>query len=135
MRVLIADDHPLVRRAIRTLLAQRENCEVYEASDGAEAIRTTLEIKPDLLILDVMMPVMNGYEAATNLRALAPGVPILFVSANSDPGILEEAKRIGARGFVHKSKLGSALLGAVDRLVARNRTYFPDSTDIQTIAP
>ena len=135
MRVLIADDHPLVRRAIRTLLAQRENCEVYEASDGAEAIRTTLEIKPDLLILDVMMPVMNGYEAATNLRALAPGVPILFVSTNSDADVLDAAKQIGVRGFVNKRNLARVLLDVVDDLVIHECTYFPDSTDIQTIAP
>ena len=135
MRVLIADDHPLVRRAIRTLLAQRENCEVYEASDGAEAIRTTLEIKPDLLILDVMMPVMNGYEAATKLRVVAPEVPILFVSTNSDADVLDAAKQIGVRGFVNKRNLARVLLDVVDDLVIHECTYFPDSTDIQTIAP
>ena len=135
MRVLIADDHPLVRRAIRTLITQRENCEVYEASNGAEAIRMTLEIKPDLLILDVMMPVMNGYEAATKLRVVAPEVPILFVSTNSDADVLDAAKQIGVRGFVNKRNLARVLLDVVDDLVIHECTYFPDSTDIQTIAP
>jgi two-component system, NarL family, response regulator NreC len=80
-RILIADDHDAVRRGVRSVLPSRSNIEVCgEASNGNEAIQKALELKPDLIILELTMPVMGGFAAASELRRLLPDMPILFYS-------------------------------------------------------
>ena len=80
IRAVIADDHALIRTVARTILEKRGDIEVHEASDGAEAIAQVLKLKPDVVILDLNMPVMSGYEAAAELRRLLPEIPILLFS-------------------------------------------------------
>jgi DNA-binding NarL/FixJ family response regulator len=99
-----------------------------EASDGREAINKALEMKPDLIILDLTMPVMGGFAAASELRRLLPEVPILFYSMHEGPHIVKEARHIGVQGIVSKSRISETLLDAVDALAIHKDTFFPDST-------
>jgi DNA-binding NarL/FixJ family response regulator len=126
IRILIADDHDAVRRGVRSVLLSRCNIEVCgEASNGREAIQRAVELKPDLIILDLTMPVLGGFAAAIELRRLLPDVPILFYSMHEGAHLIREAKQIGVRGFVSKSQISEELLDAVDALVVRKSSFFP----------
>lgn len=129
IKTLIADDHDAVRRGVRSVLLTREDIDVCaEASDGREAVAKALEAKPDLIILDLTMPVMGGFEAAVELRQLLPEVPILFYSMHYGKQLMEAAKQVGVRGFVSKTQIADTLLEAVDALVTRKGTFFPDGS-------
>ena len=95
-----------------------------EASDGREAIEKALALKPDLIILDLTMPVLGGFAAAVELRRILPEVPILFYSMHEGAHLVNEAKQIGVRGFVSKSHISEELLDAVDAVVLRKSTFF-----------
>jgi two-component system, NarL family, response regulator NreC len=126
IRVLIADDHDVVRRGVRSILLSRPDVEVCgEASDGQEAIEKALELKPDIIVLDLTMPVMGGFAAAAELRRRLPDIPILFYSIHDGAYLVAEAKRLGVQGFVSKSRISEALLEAIDAVVVRKTTFFP----------
>jgi DNA-binding NarL/FixJ family response regulator len=125
LRILIADDHESVRKGVCVILGTRGDIEVCgEAVNGREAIAKALELKPDLIILDVTMPVVNGIDAAEVIRKSLPRVPILFLSMHENRQIIAEAKRIGVRGYVRKSDAAATLLNAIDALL-RNEPFFP----------
>ena len=84
-----------------------------------------LELQPDLVILDLTMPVMGGFPAAVELRRMAPEIPILFYSMHEGAQLIKEAKLVGARGFVNKGRISETLLEAVDAVVVRKSTFFP----------
>ena len=133
IRVLIADDHDAVRKGIRAILASA-NIEVCgEATNGSEAIAKATELKPDLVILDLTMPIMGGFEAAMELRRALPAIPVLFYSIHEGSQIVREAKRIGVRGFVNKNRVSDTLLDAVSVLVVQGGTFFPDSREINAL--
>ena len=118
LRVLIVDDHELVRRGIAALLLSRNSVELCgEASNGEEAIQKAAELRPDLIILDVTMPVLNGLEAARRIREFLPCVPILMLSMHDGQQIMEEVKLAGAQGFLSKNEVAGVLLQAIDTLV------------------
>jgi len=126
LRVLIADDHESVRKGVCVILGTRGDIEVCgEASNGREAIDKAKELQPDLIILDITMPVLSGIDAAEVIRTALPHVPILFLSMHQSRQIVAEAKRIGVRGYVRKSEAATTLLNAVDA-VLRNEPFFPD---------
>jgi DNA-binding NarL/FixJ family response regulator len=105
LRLLIADDHETVRKGIRSILASRSDIEVCgEAANGREAIDQAVELKPDLIILDINMPVLGGFAAAQEIKRLMPDVPILFFSMHESKRMVEEAKAIGIQGFVAKDR-------------------------------
>ena len=107
------------------ILGTRGDIEVCgEASNGQEAIDKAQALKPDLVILDVTMPVLSGIDAAEVIRKTLPNVPILFLSMHQGRQIIAEAKRIGVRGYVKKSDAAATLLNAVDALL-RNEPFFP----------
>jgi len=107
------------------ILGTRDDIEVCgEASNGQEAIDKARELKPDLIILDITMPVVNGIDAAEAIRKTMPHVPILFLSMHQGRQIIAEAKRIGVLGYVRKSDAAATLLNAVDALL-RNEPFFP----------
>lgn len=133
MRVLIADDHDLIREGVRHILSHEPDIAVFEASNGKEAITKTLELLPDLVILDFAMPVMGGYTAAQELRKLAPNVPILFFTIHQGAQLMELAKAVGARGFLHKPEANAKLLDAVYELVICKGSFFPDPTIVPTL--
>jgi DNA-binding NarL/FixJ family response regulator len=116
-----------MRHTLHWLLQSRPDFEVCgEAKDGAEAIRMTKELKPDLVTLDITMPNVDGFEAARVIRKFFPEVKILILSVHRASQMLEEAKKIGANGFVTKSEHGQALLNAIDT-VLQDRKYFAAS--------
>jgi two-component system nitrate/nitrite response regulator NarL len=106
-RVLIVDDHPIVRMGVRISLAANPKWEVCgEAADGAQALREIGKLAPDVVILDVSMPIMNGFEVAREIRRIAPSTKIVFFSIHDVPAT---AREVGADGFVLKSSGVEAL--------------------------
>jgi DNA-binding NarL/FixJ family response regulator len=125
MRILVADDHETVRKGVCAILGSRSDFEVCgEAANGADAVEQAVALKPDLVILDITMPVLGGFGAAKELKRLLPEVPILFFSMHDGARFIEEAKRAGVRGFVAKDRAGETLLTAADALL-RGQTFFP----------
>jgi len=123
IRVLIAEDHLMVRAGIRALLEKAGDMNILgEASNGQEAIEMTRELKPDVLIMDIMMPRMNGIQAAENLRGMKPSTNILLLSMYADAGFVHQALHCGVKGYVLKSSVSDELLWAV-RAVANGQTY------------
>ena len=123
-RILIADDHETVRKGVRSILESRKDIgKCYEASNGEEAVHDALELKPDLIILDLSMPVLDGLGAGKQIRKLLPDIPILMLSMHEGESIVREAQKAGLHGFVSKSDVGPVLLQAVDTLL-RGQTFF-----------
>jgi two-component system response regulator NreC len=123
IRVVIAEDHLMVRAGIQALLEKAGDIHVLgEASNGQEAIEAVQELNPDVLIMDIMMPRMNGIQAAENIREMKQLVKILLLSMYSDPGLVHQALQSGAKGYVLKSSASDELLRAV-RAVANGETY------------
>jgi DNA-binding NarL/FixJ family response regulator len=115
IRILIVDDHPVVRHGLRTLLEVRPGWEVVdEAADGLEALEKADRLTPDVILLDVSMPKMNGLEACRLIRKTVPGSEILIVTQHDSPQMMREAMEAGARGYVVKSNAGRDLLAAVE---------------------
>ncbi len=124
LRVLIADDHEVARRGIRALLESHENWEVCaEAKDGREAVELAASERPDLILLDIGMPNLNGLEAARQILTVSPDVPILILTMHDSDNVVREVLRAGARGFLLKSDAGRDLVAAVEALQVQ-RTFF-----------
>jgi DNA-binding NarL/FixJ family response regulator len=118
VRVLVVDDFEPFRRAIRsTLLTAPEFQIICEVSDGLDAVRKAKELQPDLILLDVGLPKLNGIEAARQIRKLSPESKILFVSQESSAAFAQEALDTGARGYVVKSDAGRDLVPAVQAIL------------------
>jgi DNA-binding NarL/FixJ family response regulator len=106
-RVLIADDHDVVRQGFRLVLGSQPDLEVVgEASDGREALERARRLRPDLVLMDVTMPVMDGLEATRRLKAEMPGVCVLMFTSHEEPEYLLEAIEAGAAGYVLKGAGG-----------------------------
>jgi two-component system, NarL family, response regulator NreC len=121
--VLLAEDHVMVRAGLRALLERAKDIKVVgEASNGQEAIDLTVKLKPDVLVMDIMMPRLNGIQAAEQIRKMKLPVNILYVSMYSDEGLVRQALQSGAKGYVLKTSAGDELLQAI-RAIARNETF------------
>lgn len=132
--VLIADDHEIVRKGIAAVLSSRTNLNVCdEACNGEEAVDKALKLLPDLVVLDVSMPVMGGFTAARIIRKALPDVPILMLSVHEGSQIVQAARVVGALGFVSKGDICAVLLDAVDALL-QGQTYFPDNAKPKAFA-
>jgi len=126
MRILIVDDHDLIRKGLRAILSARTDIAACaEATDGWDAIEKARELKPDVIIMDVNMPNLNGFAAAREIKKFLPEVAIIFLSMHDGDGAIEQAKLVGARGYVRKSHASSELLKALDA-VFQKRQFFED---------
>ena len=118
IRVLVVEDYEPFRRLICSTLGKRANTLVIcEVSDGLEAVQKAEELKPDLIVLDLGLPKLNGIEAARQIRKLVPESKILFLTAESSGDVVQEALSLGALGYVVKRRLGSDLLVAVETVL------------------
>ena len=125
VRILLVDDHPIVRQGLRTLLEARSGWEVVgEASDGIEALEKVNTLQPDVVVLDVTMPRMNGLEACRLIqqKPKTSGLEVLFVTQHDSPQMMREALDAGARGYVVKSNAARDLLEAVEA-VSQHRVF------------
>lgn len=115
LRILIADDHPVIRKQVRSILDAHPFFEVCgEAVDGAKAIEEAQKLEPDVVVLNVNMPILNGFEAAREIKTKVPKSAIVILSSNADERFVEEAKKVGARAYVAKTKAGEALIKAIE---------------------
>jgi DNA-binding NarL/FixJ family response regulator len=115
-RLLIADDHALVREGLRTMLSGEDGIEVIaEANDGQQALTLCRELEPDLILMDVRMPVMDGLEATRKIKAEMPKTSVMMVTMHENPDYLFEAVKAGAAGYVLKDASGERLLSAIRR--------------------
>jgi DNA-binding NarL/FixJ family response regulator len=128
IRVLLADDHTLVRHGIRRILTEAGHEVVGEASDGREAVRLAQELNPQVAVLDIGMPGLNGIEAARQIGRRAPGVAILMLSMHTDGIYVVRALRAGAKGYLLKDSADTELLGALSSVAAGRSFLSPAVT-------
>jgi len=118
VRVLVVENFAPFRKFMCSILEKRPNLRVIcEVSDGHEAVQKAEELKPDLILLDIALPTLDGFAAARQIRKLAPECRIIFVSLESSTDIVQEAFNIGAWGYVLKTKAAFDLLTAVEAVV------------------
>jgi DNA-binding NarL/FixJ family response regulator len=124
--ILLADDHPIVRQGLRHLLEDEQDVIIVgEASDGLQAVQLTEKLKPNVLILDMMMPDLNGLEVLRQVKERSPGTTSIVLSMQSADVYVVEALRAGALGYVLKETGPSELLGAVQQVVRGQRYLSP----------
>jgi DNA-binding NarL/FixJ family response regulator len=115
LRILLVDDQPNVRRAVRNMLASRSEWEICgEAADGREAIELTRQLRPDVVIMDVSMPGLNGLDATRRIHELFPSSQILILTFHDFPGFGQIARDAGAQGCVLKGDANEFLVQAVE---------------------
>jgi DNA-binding NarL/FixJ family response regulator len=122
LRVLIADDYEAVRLGLCAILRSADIEVCAQAANGEEAVEKSIQLSPDLIILDISMPGIGGVEAARQIRVFFPNVPILFFTMHNTPQLHAITKSVGAQGFVTKDQMAGKLLEAVDAL--RNKQTF-----------
>ncbi len=130
IRVLLADDHVIVRQGLKALLERAGFEVVGEADDGQEAIRLTNELRPDIAVLDLAMPVLNGIDAARAISKANDRTGIILLTMHKQERFVLESFRAGVRGYVMKSSAADELLQAI-RAVCKGKTYLsPDASNI-----
>lgn len=126
LRVYLVDDHPVVRNGLRTLIdAQADMAVVGEAFDGETAAREAIETRPDVVVMDLSMPGMGGVEATSRIRAGAPEVRVVALTAHEDGGYLRQLLSVGASGYVLKRSAAAELVTAIRHAVAGNMYLDP----------
>jgi DNA-binding NarL/FixJ family response regulator len=142
LRILIADDHSVVRAGLRALLESRSGWDVCgEAADGREAVEKATKLKPDVAVLDIGMPLLNGVEATRRIRASSPHTEILILTMHQSDDLVHQVIEAGARGYILKDDADRVLLEAVDA-VRHHKPYFStrvsaaaDSEDVSAGGP
>jgi DNA-binding NarL/FixJ family response regulator len=126
--LLLVDDDPAF--LVKTAAFLSENFEIAgTAGNGSDAIEAVARLRPDLVILDIVMPVLDGLQAARRLRAAGSNLPIIFLSGLQDPACVRAAMEMGANGYVFKSKMGTDLAAAICEVI-RGRTFVSDLTGL-----
>jgi DNA-binding NarL/FixJ family response regulator len=120
IRVLIADDHRLFGEALEAILATDDRLEVVgHAGDGAEAVQLALSLDPDVILMDISMPVMDGFQATQEISRQRPGACILMLTGSDSRTDLERAREAGAAGYVTKNRIAAELIDAILEVVER----------------
>lgn len=131
LRILLADDHEIVRGGLRTLLQQQEGWEICgEASDGRDAVEKAKELKPDVVIIDIGMPNLNGLDATRRLLQHDPSFKVIVLTVTDADQVIREALDAGARGFVLKSDAARDLVAAVEALQSKHMFFTPRVNDL-----
>jgi DNA-binding NarL/FixJ family response regulator len=127
LRIVLAEDHNTVREGIKLLVNAQEDMEVIgEAGDGEAAIELVKKLNPDIVLMDISMPVLNGLKAAKKLRSLYPDIKILTLTRHTDDGYLRQLISAGANGYVLKQSAPSELINAI-RSVGSGRSFLDPS--------
>lgn len=122
MQILVADDYEVVRKGVCTILTSHfDLLECIEASNGQDAINKLLE--PQVVILDINMPVLGGFGAAREIQRLRPSVPILFLTMHTGDHFVSEARKAGVHEFVAKDRAGDDLMSAVEALLRKEKFF------------
>jgi DNA-binding NarL/FixJ family response regulator len=131
LRIMIADDHDLMRRGVKTLLLSHTGWEVCgEAKTGREAVSKAEELKPDIVVLDISMPDLNGVEAARRIRKVSANTEILILSMHYSDQLIREIVDAGVRGYIVKSDSDRDLITAVETLAKRKPYFTPHATEV-----
>jgi two-component system, NarL family, response regulator NreC len=130
LRVLLADDHGIVRRGLRTLLEDARHTVVGEAADGLEAVRVCEELRPDLMILDIGMPKLSGIEVATRAQKFEAPPAVIILSMHADESYIVRALAAGARAYLLKEGTDEDLIPAVRAVSAGKRFFSPAVTAV-----
>lgn len=124
IRIVLADDHTIVRKGLRLLLESQSEFKVIgDAANGREAVAMAEENKPDVMVMDVAMPILNGIEAARQICARQPTIAIVFLSMHSDEGYVLKALKVGARAYLLKDSAEYDLINAV-KAVSEGKAFF-----------
>ena len=130
IRVLVVEDFAPFWQFIRSTLAKRPELQVVgEVTDGLEAVRQAQALEPDLVLLDIGLPTLNGIEAARQIHTFVPGSKIIFVSQECSPDVVHAALKVGARGYVVKSSAAIDLLAAVEAVLDERQFVSAESSD------
>ena len=124
-RVFLADDHTLLLEAFRKLLEPKYDV-VGTATDGRQMLNPVRKLQPDVVVLDISMPNLNGFDAGEKLKKILPHVKLLFLTQNEDPDMVAEAFRIGANGYLLKNSAASELFHAIDTVINRGNYVTPE---------
>jgi len=128
IRILIADDSPELRRGLRALIESRPGFKVCgKATDGAEVISQARELKPDLIILDLGLPDMDGFEAARRILQSSPAMPILMFSMHYSTQLVREAHKIGIRGYIEKGSSLDILFQGIEAVLTEGMFFLSKS--------
>jgi DNA-binding NarL/FixJ family response regulator len=120
LRVLIADDHRLFAEALEAILAADERIEVVgQAGDGSEAVELARTLGPDVVLMDVSMPVLDGFEATREIKAEDEGVRVLMLTGSNSRADVDRSREVGASGYVTKDRIASELVGAIVEVTRR----------------
>jgi DNA-binding NarL/FixJ family response regulator len=131
LRILIADDHDLLRRGVRVLLQSHPGWEVCaEASTGRDAVSKVEQLRPDIAILDISMPDLNGLEAARRIRKASPNTEVLILSVHYTDQLIREILEAGIRGYIVKSDSDRDLIIAVETLAKHKPFFTPRATEV-----
>src|SRR5579863_6585396 len=123
-RILLADDHEVVRTGLRALLEEQSGWEVIaEAVDGRDAVEKASKLKPDVVVIDIAMPSLNGLEAVRQILKAVPNAKVLVLTMYDSDPLIQQVLQAGARGYLLKSDAGRDLVSAIDAL-RRNKTFF-----------
>jgi DNA-binding NarL/FixJ family response regulator len=119
-RVLIADDHRMFAEALQTILGADERLEVVgQAADGVEAVRLALELQPDVTLMDISMPVMDGLQATRQIRRQWPNACVLMLTGSNSKSDVDRAREAGAAGYVTKERIAAELIDAILEIAKR----------------
>jgi len=131
LRIVLGDDHLLMRQGLRKILEERPDWTIVaEAGDGREAVRQVLEVEPDVAVLDIGMPLLNGIDATAQIVRKLPSVRILVLSMHDDHAYVTRAVRAGAKGYLLKDAAGSDLINAIDAVAAGKSFFSPPAAKV-----
>ena len=126
INTLLADDHTIVREGLRALLLADGGINVVgEARNGREAVELSVELRPDVVVMDIAMPLLNGLEATRQIVAAVPSIKVLILSAHSDDAYIDRVISVGAVGFLIKQTSAQILAKAIHEIMGGNTFYSP----------